>query len=211
MKKLLFIMTVFSFAQVFSQKEDLAVFGGVNIQKQAAGNFTGGELSARYYVANKLSLGVQSTYASKKFDDGFIYLTDRTILNNFTFSGLVQYDVIANDKFIFGAFLGNGIRLKTLRNLNDPRTYEYYDEFGFPYYIDLPKKLNRDLFYVLTPGLDLSFRVGEVGKTEKVGLYITSKGGYQFNFGEDQLTNKNNSRNLVWSIGVTFKATTKEN
>lgn len=203
------MISVFSFIQVFAQKEDLAVFGGVNFQKNAAENFIGGELSARYYVDNQLSLGIQSIYSSKKFNDGFIYLTDKTILNNLTLNTLVQYDVLKNDKFMAGVYLGNGIRFKTLRNLNDAETYEYYDEYGYPYYMDVPKKLNRDVFYVLTPGLDLSFKVAELGKLEKVGLYLTSRSGYQFTFGQDQLTNKNISRNLIWSIGLTVKATTK--
>ena len=209
MKKHLLFLLIFSSVLSFAQKEDLAFFAGLNFQKEASENFVGGEISARFYVDNKFSVGLQTIFASKKFNDGFDYLTDRTILNNITLNSLIQYDLLSNDKFFVGLYLGNGIRFKTLRNLNDVDIYENYDEFGNVDYTEVPKKLNRDLFYVVTPGIDVSFKIAELGKMEKVGLYFTSKSGYQFSFGQDDLFKRNNSKNMVFSIGLTLKGNTK--
>ena len=211
MKKYMLFASCLISMSFYSQKEDLAFFGGVNLQEVASKSQIGADLTGRYYLEDRLSLGLQLLYQSKRYNDGFGYLTDRTVLNNTTINTIVQYDFLKNDHFVAAAFVGNGINLIGLRNLNEVRIDQYFDEEALLYYdVVTPRILEKNVFYVLTPGIDLSLRIATVSKSEKIGLYLTTRGGYQFSFGENTITGSNNSPTFIASLGITLKGTSKK-
>ena len=211
MKKYMLIAACLVSVSFYSQKEDLAFFGGVNFQEVASKNQVSADLTGRYYVEDRLSIGLQFLYQSKKYSEGFGYFTDRTILNNMTVNTIVQYDFFKSDQLVVGAFIGNGINLIELRNLNEVRVEQYFDPQTYLYYDVLtPRILEKSAIYVFTPGVDVSLKLATLGKSEKIGLYITARGGYQFGFGENTFTGSNFSNNITGSFGITFKGTTQK-
>lgn len=118
--------------------------------------------------------------------------------------------MVGTDKFILGLFLGNGAKFVNLKNLSDTYFKEYYDDYGMPYYVETPKNLNRDTFYVITPGADFSIKLATVDAEDHVALYLTGKAGYQFSFGNDYYLQKtSNPHTFTGSIGLTIKGSTK--
>ncbi len=209
MKKILLTAAVLFSAFSFGQKEDLAMFIGANYQKVSSKDQVGLDFTARYYLTDQFSLGGQFLVSSQKYWDHFGYFTDHTQLNNFAVNVVTQYDIVNSDKVMAGFFVGNGVKFTSLKNLNDTYFEEHYDEYGYPYYVETAKTLNRDTFYVLTPGVDLSVKLATIDKEDNVGLYLTAKAGYQLAFGNDDLQRISNPHTFTGSFGLTFKGSTK--
>lgn len=211
MKKYMLFATCLISIGFYAQKEDLAFFGGVNFQEVHSKSKISADLTGRYYVQDRLSIGLQFLYNTKRYEEGFGYFTDRTVLNNMTINTIVQYDFLKNDQFIVAAFVGNGVNLVELRNLNEVRVEQYFDPETYLYYdVVTPRILEKNAIYVFTPGVDVSLKLATLGKSEKIGLFVTARAGYQFNFGENTFTGSNFSNNLTGSFGITFKGTSQK-
>lgn len=202
---LVFLFSVATFSQSNNQ---LAVFGGANYQPVLKGNHFGLDLLARYYLDENISLGLEFAYTSKKYNQGFGYETDRTIMHNVVLNSVAQYDFMKSKRFVAGAFVSNGVSIITLRDRNDTRLREITEEIGGIWYtreVEVPKRLGRDSFYILTPGIDLSYRVATLDEEFNTYLYITSRIGYQVAFGSGDFAKPKNFTDFVLSLGVTIK------
>ncbi len=189
--------------QTFAQTEDLAVFLGGNFQKIETHKNLGADLTVRYYFTDKLSFGGQLLYASKN------YREDRLSLESFRFNVVTQYDVFQRDNMYAGFFLNNGVKYSALRNLDDVYLEENNDEYGMPYFVETARLLNKDFFYILTPGAEASVRIATISKEDNAGVYITLKAGYEFGFGRDHALRLSNPHGFIGSVGITFKGSTK--
>lgn len=194
---------------IFAQSDNqLAVFGGVNYQPILKGNTIAGDITARYYVGEKLSLGLEVGYTFRKYNQGFGFLTDRTLMHNVTLNSVVQYDFLHNEKLTVGAFLANGVSMVTLRDRNDTRTTETTQEINGIWQttvVEVPKRLGRDAFYILTPGIDFSYKVASLDEEFNTNLYITSRVGYQMAFGSGDFSKAKSFTDFVLMLGVTIK------
>lgn len=209
MKKILFIIAGLMSSGVVAQKEDIAAFIGGNFQQVSSKKLFGGQIGVRYYFTDNFSFGGEFNFASQKYRENFNYFTDRTQLQSFTFNLASQYDIFKDKNFTAGIFVNNGVKSVTLRNLNDTYWETHYDEDGYPYYVETPKKLNNDVFYVLTPGVDLSVKLATVDEVDNVGLYLTGRAGYEMGFGKDFLQRSSNPQHVIASVGITLKGSTK--
>jgi len=208
MKTFIFFVSLFVSAFAFSQngKNDLGVFAGVTLQPVFNQQLVSASLSGRYYVTDAFSVGGQLLYTNKKTTFGYGYNTDRTWLHVFTFNVPLQYDVVANKKMNIGIGFSNGILLTTLRNRNEVKEYEYYDsDTGITTVMQVPVRLNRDAYYVLTPNLDFSYKL--LRMDEDSSMYLTGNAGYQMAFGGGDFTKMRDFTNYVVSLGITFKGT----
>ena len=211
MKKYMLFATCLISTGFYAQKEDLAFFGGANFQEVDSKSKISADLTGRYYLQNRLSIGLQFLYNTKRYEEGFGYFTDRTVLTNMTINTIVQYDFLKNDQFIVAAFVGNGVNLVELRNLNEVRIEQYFDPETYLYYdVVTPRILEKNAIYVFTPGVDVSLKLATLGKSEKIGMYVTARAGYQFSFGENTFTGSNFSNNITGSFGITFKGTSQK-
>ena len=194
---------------IFAQSDNqLAVFGGVNYQPILKGNTIAGDITARYYVGEKLSLGLEVGYTFRKYNQGFGFLTDRTLMHNVTLNSVVQYDFLHNEKLTVGAFLANGVSMVTLRDRNDTRTTETTQEINGIWQttiVEVPKRLGRDAFYILTPGIDFSYKVATLDEEFNTNLYITSRVGYQMAFGSGDFAKPKSFTDFILMLGVTIK------
>lgn len=200
---LLFSMTIFA-----QSSKELAIFGGANYQPILKGHQFGGDLTGRYYVSEKLSLGLGFAYSTKKYREGFGYETDRTLTHNVLLNSVVQYDFLSNENFSVGAYFLNGVSLVTLRNLNDTKTRTVNEEIDGIWYwreVEVPKRLNRDAFYVMTPGIDFSVKVANLDPEFDTKMYITSRIGYQMAFGNQDFATAKNYTDFVFSLGITIR------
>lgn len=204
----IFFALLFS-VPLFSQSEkQLAVFGGANYQPILKGNHFGFDLTGRYYLDEKISVGLEFAYSSKKYNQGFGFETDRTLMHNVLLNSVIQYDFLTSEKFFVGAFVTNGVSIITLRDRNDTRLREVTEEIDGIWYtreVEVPKRLGRDSFYILTPGIDLSYKVATLDQEFNTNLYITSRIGYQIAFGDGDFAKPKNFTDFVFSLGVTIK------
>lgn len=203
-----FVALLFSVV-VFSQSNNqFAVSGGANYQPVLKGYHIGLDLTGHYYLDERFSLGFEFAYTSKKYSEGFGYETDRTIMYNIILNSVVQYDFLKSEKFFTGAFLTNGVSLVTLKDLNDTRTREVTQEIDGVLQtleIEVPERLGRDSFYILSSGINFSYKVATLEEEFNTNLYITSRIGYQMAFGNGNLAQSKNFTDFVLSLGVTIK------
>lgn len=201
-----FIFATFSFAQ--SSQNDLAVtFGGLTIpafNKQRIGF----DATARYYVTDRFSVGGAFYIASPKYNHGFGYDTDRTLINMYGIAVPLQYDVLNTDKVTLGFGFANGILLNVLRNRNDTREVEHYDpDTDTTSSVQVPKRLKTDGYYTLTPYAEASVKLVQLDKAADTALFFTGKVGYQNAFGKGSFSKPQNFSNYVVSLGFTIKGT----
>lgn len=210
MKTIYTFLTVLFSMTIFAQSgNEFAVFGGGNYQPVLKAHQFGLDFTGRYYVSENLSLGLGFAYSSKKYRDGFGYETDRTLTHNVLLNSVVQYDFLNNENISVGAYLLNGVSIITLRDSNDTKTREVTEEIDGIWYtreVEVPKRLNRDAFYVITPGLDFSVKVANLDPEFDTKMYITSRIGYQMAFGNQDFATAKNYTDFVFSLGITIRA-----
>lgn len=201
----IFVALLFS-GIIFAQSNNqLAIFGGTDYQPALKGHHIGFDLMGRYYLDEKLSLGLGFAYTSNNYREGFGYETDRTLMYNVLLNSVAQYDFFKNESFFAGVFLANGVSIVTLRDRNDTKTREYIDETWQTTEIEVPKRLGRDAFYILTPGIDFSCKVATLDEEFKTHLYITSRIGYQKAFGDGDFGKPENFSGFLFLLGVMIR------
>ena len=208
MKKALYIL-VFSLSGnlCFAQKDKIAFYGGIEWQPAIRKYQPAVHLNVRGYVNDRISLGAALSYTSEKHAENFGYLADRTRSNHATLNFLVQNDVINNDKVFFSTYLSTGLYFLSLVNPDETSTQTQYNEIDGMWIVnqyEVPRKLNRDLFYNIQGGVDFSVKIGSMTK-ENISVYLTTRAGYQFVLGNGDVANGNQFTKPVVSLGVTFK------
>lgn len=206
MKKIICFIFLVGSSFLFAQagKGDMAFSAGVTQQPVFNRHELSGQLAARYYLTDRLSAGTQMGYRNKKYSKGFGYPTNRTLLHVFTVGIPLQYDIVNSDKMILGLGAVQSVLFGTLRNRNDVTEEEYYDpDTGYTSVYLVPKRLNRDAYYVVTPYLDFSYKIIRID--ESATLYANANMGYQLAFGKGDFSNARDFTNYVVSLGITIK------
>ncbi len=207
MKKTLCILGFFVSCHLFfAQKDHIAFFAGAELQPALRGYAPAFHMNARGYINDRVSLGGVLTYTQQNHSDNFGYLADRTRSFHTTFNILAQNDLIQTEKFSLSAYLSTGAYFFRLVNPDETYTeitHNQIDGIWYEHAQEVPRKLSRDVFYNLQPGLDVSYKLGTITK-EKVGIYLTSRVGYQFVFGNGRNIGGTQLTKPVISLGVTF-------
>ena len=209
---LLFLVSFFSAQMVLAQSEqdDLAITLGAIQVPTFDKHKTGFNIKATYYLTDEFSIGGQFVIANKIYRRNFGFNVDNTFLNSYTFNASLQYDVVNTEKFVLGLGINNGILIKVLRNPDEMKEEESYDpETGETYIYQIPKRLNTDAFYVLTPNVDFSYRIVHFGTEEDAALFFNCNVGYQIPFGVGDFSKPTDFRNYIVSLGFTIKGSSK--
>jgi len=202
-----FLFTQITFAQ--SQQNDLAATIGVTTIPNFGNQGIGFDVSARYYFSEAFSLGGSFYTASPRFNHGFGYDIDRTLINMYAINVPLQYDVINTEKFTLGLGFSNGVLLNILRNRNETVEEEFWDtETGIGTSWNVPKKIKTDTYYLLTPYADASYKLLTLDKEDFTSMFLTVKAGYQNAFGNGFYSKPSDFRNYIVSLGITIKGTT---
>ncbi len=208
MKHLVLLSTLL-FAQITfaqSQQNDLAVTIGATTMPAFNKNKIGLDLTGRYYFTDAFSGGLSLNIVSPKYNHGFGFDTDRTLINMYSFSIPLQYDVVNTEKLTLSFGFSNGILLNILRNRNESNEVINYDpDTGIGYTTQVPRKLKTDSYYTLTPYADVSYRLMAMDIEETAFMFLTSKVGYRNVFGNGSFSKPSDFSNYVVSLGITFK------
>lgn len=206
MKKISYLLGFLLSCNLFAQKDHLAFFAGAELQPVINGYRPAFQMNGRFYVNDRISLGGLLAYTQQNHSDNFGYLADRTRSYHTTVNIIAQNDLIRKENFSLSAYISTGMYFLNLVNPDEMYTETSYNHIQGVWFVnqyEVPRKLSRDLFYNIQPGLDFSYKVGTITK-EKVGIYITSRVGYQFVLGNGDITNGTQLTKPVVSLGVTF-------
>ena len=208
MKKLL-LLSALLFAQITfaqSQQNDLAFTAKATVLPVFNNNRLGAEVGLRYYITDAFSIGNNYVYTNDKFTHGFGYYTDNSMVHYLGINVPLQYDVVNKDKVQIGMGISPGLSLSTLRDKNQLKVEEHYDEeTGVTTVIKTPVRLNRDAYFSLTPNIDLSVKLANLDPKSNTAIYVTGNAGYQFTFGKGDFTKPSDFRNYIVSLGFTIK------
>lgn len=208
MKKALYILSFLLSGNFFlAQKNKIAFYGGIEWQPVIRQYQPALHINARNYVSDRVSLGGTLSFTHENHSGNFGYLANRTRSNHTTLNFLVQNDMINSDKFFFSTYFSAGGYFLSLINPDDKTTetsYSEVDGIWLENQNEVPRNLNRDLFFNVQGGVDFSLKLGSFRK-EDVAIYLTTRAGYQFVFGNGDIANGSQFTKPVVSIGVTVK------
>lgn len=208
MKKTFLSFFLLSSMFAHAQSGSFAVFGGVIRQPSLSGNRMGVDFGGRYYLTDNFSVGLQGSHAFKKYNEGFGYDTDRTKIDYTAINALVQFDSRVSRKFVIAPYVSTGANLSNLYDMNDIRIRETWREIfnGFYYYEEeeIPETLDRDVFYLLSPGVDFSYHLTTFDHS-RANLYLTSRVGYRLAFGKGDFLTPRNITGAVFSLCIMIK------
>ena len=208
MKNLL-LLSALLFAQITfaqSQKNDLTFTAKATVLPVFNNNLLGAEVGLRYYITDAFSVGNNYIYTNDKFTHGFGYDTNNSIVHYLGINVPLQYDVVNKDQFQIGMGISPGLSLSTLRDKNQLKIEEHYDEeTGVTTVIKTPVRLNRDAYFSVTPHIDLSVKIANIDPKSNTAIYATGNAGYQFAFGNGDFTKPSDFRNYIVSLGFTIK------
>lgn len=207
--KHLLLLTALLFGQITfaqSQQNDLAFTAKATILPVFSNYRLGAEVGLRYYLTDVFSVGNNYVYTNDKFTHGFGYETNNSLVHYLGINVPVQYDVVNKDKFQIGMGIAPGLSFSTLRDKNQLKIEEYYNEdTGVTTVIKTPVRLNRDAYFLLTPHIDFAVKIANIETKSHTSLYVTGNAGYQFAFGAGDFTKPSDFRNYVVSLGFTIK------
>lgn len=208
MKKTHYILgLLLSFQLFFAQKEKIAFFAGAELQPTIYKYQPAAHINVRSYLNDRISLGGALSFTSKKYNENFGYLADRTRSNHIILNVLVQNDFVNTDKIVLSTYLSTGMYFFSLVNPDEKTTEISHNEVDGVWYeneYEVPKKLSRSIFYNMQGGLDFSVKLATISE-DSVGIYLTSRAAYQFVFGKGDFISGNQFTKPVFSLGVTFK------
>ncbi len=203
------LLSALLFAQITfaqSQQNDLAVTIGATTIPAFNKNKIGLDLTGRYYFTDAFSGGLSLNIVSPKYNHGFGFDTDRTLINMYSFSIPLQYDVVNTENLTLSFGFSNGLLLNILRNRNESNEVINYDpDTGIGYATQVPRKLKTDSYYTLTPYADVSYRLIALDIEETAFMFLTAKAGYRNVFGNGSFSKPSDFRNYIVSLGITFK------
>lgn len=212
MRTILFFLTLILSATVSaqSQQNDLAVTLGATTMPNFDRQSIGFDLSARYYFTDAFSAGGNFFVASSKFNQGFGYDTDRTLINMYGISIPLQYDIVNKEKFALGLGFSSGFLINVLRNRNETTEENYRDsDTGIGTTWNVPVKLKTNTYFAMTPFAEMSYKTLTLDEDDGTALFVTAKLGYQNIFGNGSYSKAKDFSDYIISLGVTIKGPTE--
>jgi len=191
----------------FAQKNRLAFYAGIELQPAIRAYQPALQMNVRSYINDRVSLGGALSFTGEKHAENFGYLANRTRSNHVTLNFLVQNDFVNTGKVYLSTYLSTGMYCISLVNPDETSSETAYNEIDGVWVVndyEVPRRLSRDLFYNIQGGIDFSFKLGTVTK-ENISVYLTTRAGYQFVFGNGDFARGNQFTKPVASIGITLK------
>lgn len=160
-------------------------------------NFYGGAIDFKYYPFKRIATGLSFSMTERKIPYTFSYSIGRPQLDYYEIGWINQFDFVQQDKIRIGINLNNGL---VISRLGDNAIKEKYrTRYGYGY---RAKEVATNYFYLLQPGLDISFRI--FSNKHYPDFYLTTKAKYRFDFGDNKYGQLNDFSNCYFGIGFTI-------
>jgi hypothetical protein len=166
-------------------------------------NLYGGNIDFKYYPYKKIATGLCFSMTEKKIGDTFSYSIGQPLLDYYEIGWINQYDVVQKDKIRIGINLNNGIAISRLGDNSEKE--KYWTKYGYRYGA---KEVTTNYFYLLQPGLDISFRL--FSKNHYPDFYLTTKAKYRFVFGDSKYGQLSDFSNYYFGLGLSIIGFTDE-
>jgi hypothetical protein len=157
----------------------------------------GGNIDFKYYPYKKWATGFSFSMTQRKITDTFSYAIERPIIYYYEMGWINQYDLLQNDKIRIGINLNNGL---VISRLGDNAVLERYStKYSYQY---RAREVATNYFYLLQPGLDISYRL--FSNKHYTDFYLTTKAKYRFVFGDTKYGQLNDFTNCYFGIGISI-------
>jgi hypothetical protein len=192
------------YGQTTDNPENEASFGLGTFYTQVLSNdLYGFNFDFKYYPFNRIATGLNVSISKKEIGDSFSDSIQQPVIDYYELGWLNQYDFLRSDKMRMGFNISNGV---VISRLGDKSIKEsYWTEYGFR---ERSKEVATNYFYLLQPGLDISFRL--FSKNGYPDLYLTTKAKYRFVFGENKYGQLNDFSNFYFQLGLSMLIFTGE-
>lgn len=165
-------------------------------------NFYGANIDFKYYLYKRFATGFSYSMTQHKVEETFNYSIGQPIINYYEFGWINQYDLLQNKKFRIGLNLSNGL---VISRLGDNDNLERYYVKGWHYH---PIEVATNYFYLVQPGLDISFKL--FSNKHYPDFYLTTKAKYRFVFGDGKYGQTNDFSNSYFGFGISLIGFTNE-
>ena len=161
-------------------------------------NFWGFNVDAKFYCLNKhLMTGLYVNLFEKLINDTFQYSIKKPIMDFYEFGWINQYYLIQKKNFRLNLNLSNWIAYSRLGDNSEKEK-----RFNGLLHLKTPKEISTNYYYLLEPGLDISYKTLKINKI--LDLYITAKAKYRFLFGKSKYSSTDQFSNYYIAIGISL-------
>ncbi|GAA4341086.1 hypothetical protein GCM10023184_39240 [Flaviaesturariibacter amylovorans] len=136
----------------------------------------GGGLEFKFYPRLRWATGLTLSGSGKAVSDTFGFSIKEPRLQYLEAGWINQYDLWQNKYFRLGINLTNGFAMATLRD--NSQTQKVRSRYGER---EVPKRIATNYFYLLQPGLDLSYKV--LSNRHNPDFFVNMKARYSKGFG----------------------------
>ncbi|MBX9853415.1 MAG: hypothetical protein K2X86_16840 [Cytophagaceae bacterium] len=160
-------------------------------------NLWGGGMDVKYFPVKKWGTGLSFVAVVGKPTDTFSFSIRKPAVTYSEFGWVNQYDVINKGKVRANINLVNGLALVELRDNGEKiRTQTRYG------YKNVAKLLARNYYYLLEPGLDISYKV--FSNKHYPDFYLTGRIKYRQVFGNSKFASENMFSGPFAGIGLSL-------
>lgn len=160
-------------------------------------NMWGGGIDVKYFPVKKWATGISFVAVGGKTSDTFSFSIKNPTVTYLEFGWLNQYDFISKDKIRANINLLNGLAYVELRDNGDKvRTPTRYG------YKNVAKLLATNYYYLLEPGLDVSFKL--FSNKHDPDFYLTGKIKYRQVFGNSKFASESMFSGTFAGIGLSL-------
>jgi hypothetical protein len=160
-------------------------------------NVYGFNFDMKYYPVKRWATGLTASIATKKTDNSYQYTIGKPIISYDEFGWINQYDLVHKDQFRLNVNLNNGMAIAKLGD-NADKVLQW-TRYGN---VEVPKKIATNYFYLLQPGLDISFRV--YNHRHDPDIYLTAKAKYRYVFGDSKYGQLSDFSNYYVGFGISL-------
>lgn len=160
-------------------------------------NFFGFSADGKYYVEQKWGTGFSFAVASKKVTSDYSFDVGEPDVSYISIGWLNQLDVIQDESVRVGFNLNNGVAIVNLRDRSETETV--WSEFG-PGEVPVSKATN--VFYIIEPGITMSFRLIKTKSTPDI--FLTTQAKYRKAFGSAEFGKTEDFSNYFIGVGISL-------
>lgn len=170
---------------------------------QISHSVTRGGISIKHYPVKKFAGGLYLTFSQSLLKDTFGFSIGQPVVATREIGLLGQFDFIQQNTIRAGITLINGIWLMDLRDKSIRQRVE--TRHGTRY---VSKEVATNVFYVVQPGLDLSYRL--ISNHHNPDFFLSGKMNYRFAVGNADFGSVSHAGGWEFGIGLSMIGFNKE-
>jgi hypothetical protein len=157
----------------------------------------GGGIEIKAYLQRKWATGFTLSGSGKSTSDSFGFPIRKPVFHYYEAGWINQFDLIQQKNFRLGINLTNGLAITDLRDKAEKEKVR--TRYG---YRDAPKKISASYYYLLQPGLDLSYKI--ISNRHYPDFFFTGKMRYSAGFGKTNFGDHQNFSATWFAVGLSL-------